>query len=159
MAFLFGTVYILRVQKTYGRIARKVKPLAWSSAEVRRLSEEPRDSRKTSGDSVGIPAIHGGEDVNIADETALGLTPVNSSERPRTLMLPFKEVPSKVPAKMTSAVDPSSGMLMVKLNLSTLKYPLITEAVPRLLVTVPEMVPSLSMASSAVASSGPSGVV
>ena len=26
--------------------------------------EEPRDSRKTSGDSVGIPAIHGGEDVN-----------------------------------------------------------------------------------------------
>src|SRR6266566_4372077 len=38
----------------------KVKPLrsppqAW---------EEPRDSPKTSGDSVGIPAIHGGEDVN-----------------------------------------------------------------------------------------------
>ena len=74
-------------------------------------------------------------------------------------MLPFNEVPSNVPAKMTSAVDPSSGMLMVKLNLSTLKYPLMTEAVPRLLVTVPEMVPSLSMARSAVACSGPSGVV
>src|SRR6266480_4092272 len=26
--------------------------------------EEPTDSRKTGGDSVGIPAIHGGEDVN-----------------------------------------------------------------------------------------------
>ena len=40
----------------------KVKPLAQSSAEVRPLWEEPRDSRKTSGD-LGILAIHGGEDV------------------------------------------------------------------------------------------------
>src|SRR6266576_5753723 len=29
-----------------------------SSAEVRQLWEEPRDSRKTRGDSVGIAAIH-----------------------------------------------------------------------------------------------------
>src|SRR6266513_710315 len=29
-----------------------------SSAEVRRLWEEPRDSRKTRGDSLAIPAIH-----------------------------------------------------------------------------------------------------
>ena len=47
----------LRVEKTYGRIARKLSLLV-SSAEVGRLGEEPRDSRKT-----GIPAIHGGEDV------------------------------------------------------------------------------------------------
>jgi len=37
------------------------------------LWEEPRDSRKTSGDSVGIPAIHGGEDVNFTDYPAQSL--------------------------------------------------------------------------------------
>src|SRR6266436_3178886 len=58
----------------------------------------------------------------MVDEATLGLTPVKSSEIPCTLMLPFKEVPSKVPEKVTSAGAPSSGMLMVKLNLSTLKY-------------------------------------
>src|SRR5258706_9751476 len=68
-------------------------------------------------------------------------------------MLPFNEVPSNVPENVTSAGDPSSKMLMVKLNLSTLKYPVITEVVPRLLVTVPVMVPSFSIAKSAVDSS------
>src|SRR6266404_833671 len=82
----------------------------------------------------------------MVDEATLGLTPVKSSEIPCTLMLPFKEVPSKVPEKVTSAGDPSSGMLMVKLNLSTLKYPLMTEAVPRLLVRLPEIVPALASA-------------
>src|SRR3989449_9723643 len=96
----------------------------------------------------------------MVDEAPPGLTPVNSSEIPCTLMLPFKEVPSKVPEKVTSADDPSIGILMVKLNLSTLRYPLMIEAVPRLLVRVPEIVPALSMARWAGGSSGPpSGVV
>src|SRR5260370_9126564 len=38
-------------------------------------------------------------------------------------------------------------------------YPLIIDAVPRLLVRVPEMAPSFSIARSALDSSGPSGVV
>src|SRR6266852_426959 len=97
--------------------------------------------------------------VTEADELFVGLTPVNSSVKPRTLRLPFSEVPSKVPEKVTSAGESWIGMLMVKLNLSTLKYPLMIEAVPRVLATVPEIVPSFSMVRSAVDSSGPSGVV
>src|SRR5216684_6843983 len=94
-----------------------------------------------------------------AVELLVGLTPVNSVVKPRTLRLPFSEVPSKVPEKVTSAGESWIGMLMVKLNLSTLKYPLMIEAVPRVLATVPEIVPSFSMVRSAVDSSGPSGVV
>src|SRR5712691_11030304 len=59
-----------------------------------------------------------------------GLTPVKSKERPVTLMEPFNVVPSKVPEKITSAGPWSRGMLMVKLNLSALRYPLMIVAVP-----------------------------
>src|SRR5690348_12385797 len=51
----------------------------------------------------------------------VGFTPVKSSEYPCTLILPFSEVPSNVPEKVTSAGEPSIGMLIVKLNLSTLR--------------------------------------
>src|SRR6266699_3465434 len=88
-----------------------------------------------------------------------GLTPVKSRERPTTLMEPFNVVPSKVPEKITSVGPWSREMLMVKLNLSALRYPLMIVAVPCLLVIEPEIVPSLSMLRSAVDSSGPSGVV
>ena len=48
----------------------KAKASSLSSAEVRRLWEEPRDSRKTRGDTVGIPAIHGREDVKVLVSSA-----------------------------------------------------------------------------------------
>src|SRR6266849_3611602 len=66
-----------------------------------------------------------------------GLTPVKSKERPVTLMEPFNVVPSKLPEKITSVGPWSRGMLMVKLNLSALRYPLMIVAVPCLLVIEP----------------------
>src|SRR6266850_2867636 len=57
----------------------------------------------------------------VLDELPAGFTPVNSKEKLCTLMLPFSEVPSNVPEKVTSAGEPSIGKLMVKLNLSTLR--------------------------------------
>src|SRR5260370_26627828 len=86
-----------------------------------------------------------------------GLTPVKSSERPMTLMEPFNVVPSKVPEKITSVGPWSRVMLMVRLNLSAPRYPLMIVAVPCLLVIEPAIVPALSMLVSSVESSGLSG--
>ena len=70
---VLGDAFRSRFFGTHGfilsQLARPKAPLRQivikQSAEVRRLWEEPRDSRKTSGDSVGIPAMHGGEDVKL----------------------------------------------------------------------------------------------
>src|SRR5258708_1669113 len=79
-----------------------------------------------------------------------GLTPVKSSERPMTLMEPFNVVPSKVPEKITSVGPWSRLMLMVRLNFSAPRYPLMIVAVPGLLVIEPGMLPAVSMLCSAV---------
>src|SRR5229473_10300 len=123
--------------------------------------EERKESEVPSSDEEFRRALHWASPSTavVLDELPVGFTPVNSREKLCTLMLPFSEVPSNVPEKVTSAGEPSIGRLMVKLNLSTLKYPLMIEAVPRVLATVPEIVPSFSMVRSAVDSSGPSGVV
>ena len=78
---------------------------------------------------------------------------------PSTLIDPFNDVPSKVQEKVTSVGPWSRTMLMVKVNLSPLRYPLMMFAVPRGLASEPEIVPSLSMVRSAVDSSAPSGLV
>src|SRR5882762_4636575 len=88
-----------------------------------------------------------------------GLVPVKSMSNPCTLIDPLSEVPSNVPLKSTSAGEPSIIILIVKLNLSTLRLPLIMLKVPRVPESVPESEPSLAIMTSSVESSGPSGVV
>src|SRR6266566_2016861 len=90
---------------------------------------------------------------------APGFVPVKSMEKPGTARAPFIESFSNVPVKITSNGSPWRRMLTVKENFSALTQPVVSVAVPRLPVTVPESVPSLAMVRSAVASSGPSGVV
>ena len=60
-------------------------------------------------------------DRSAAIDGVLGFVPVKSISIPKTLMLPFIEVPSKVPVKMTSVGEPCIGKLIVKLNLSPLR--------------------------------------
>src|SRR5712691_9058388 len=104
-------VYILRVQKTYGRIARKLKPLRCPP-----LWEEPRDCRKTRGDSVGIPAIHGGEDVKYRVPT-LSVAPCCDRAFPRAVVLQSfsnsrasPQAQSPPAAAAQTAADASAGV-------------------------------------------------
>jgi hypothetical protein len=55
--------YALFVRKSLPRATREVKPLR-SSAEVRRLWEEPTKASGQAASAVGILAARGGEDVN-----------------------------------------------------------------------------------------------
>ena len=60
-------------------------------------------------------------DCSAAMERVGALVPVNSMSIPTTLMLPFRDVPSKVPVKTASVGPSSKTMLMVKVNLSALR--------------------------------------
>jgi len=105
-----------------GRVRRRGSSRKWETKEIKE-AKDVKKSEVLCVEEGSRYAFHCAPPSTAAevDELLVGLTPLKSSEKPRTLILPFKEVPSNVPEKVTSDGDPSSGMLMVKLNLSTLR--------------------------------------
>src|ERR1700731_2321862 len=132
--------------------------LTWHQSAEKRSNENSKTPRPVCR-NIHRAAPWASVDCSPATERVGAFVPVKSMSIPTTWMLPFIEVPSKVPVKTASAGPSSRTMLMVNLNLSALRDPFKISWVPRFPLNVPESAPSEPMVTSAVDSSAPSGVV